>query len=744
MIYFITNKPEYNQVTEEEGILEVKTSITKEEEKWLIDLPIIGFDLETNELDPYTGSILLVILGNKEHQYVFDAITYDCTLLFNKFSDDKVYLAANGKFDYKFVKWYFGKVIKKIFDVMIAEQRLIQGTGLSSSLGAIVERRLGIIMNKDIRQEFVHVNPKTFKFKNKHIIYGAGDINKLFDIRDKQKKKIAERGMEFLIYHIEFPLIRRLADIEMEGIEIHEDKWRDILKSNKEKRFKSEIKLDEELRMVREWHCLEDDLKYISGGIWDRQRTKTPEVEQIDLFGEISAPSTKSKAKSKSAFINYSSTDVLLNIFGRLGQPAPTANPVTKESGPYIIPQYVWKSTKTQGKFVVDKTTPHPYRFTTGKGSIESYLIEVPSTPIKEFIKELVEYRKHCTRINTFGESFLKKYKNKVTGRYHTVYRQCHAVTGRLQSGDKKNNLYNSQNIPKDIEYRECFYSGTDYISTTDLSGAEAVIMIDKAKDEKFYEIAIKKDDAHSPFATMIWNLIGKTRMKLGINRNNHDKTPLELATMIVTKKENKDVRTLFKNVTFAIIYRAGKKKVGKMLNIDVDEAGMGIQVMRNTIPKTFKMIDENVRFALNNGYLILNERTKSRIWYPEILKWKQIGQDPPGGVLHEVTNSAANSPIQGTQADMMKEAIVYIMDEADRQDIVKKYNFAILKQVHDEIVHRQNNIEVKIEFRNDNGEIEMVTIPEFVKKWMSQVSNRYLSFIIMPAEQITLKTWTK
>ena len=162
-------------------------------------------------------------------------------------------------------------------------------------------------------------------------------------------------------------------------------------------------------------------------------------------------------------------------------------------------------------------------------------------------------------------------------------------------------------------------------------------------------------------------------------------------------------------------------------------------------------MVERNEKFALQHGYLILNTRTNSRIWYPAVLEAKKNnpqGYDPykhlTGGEAHEVKNSARNGAIQGTQADMLKELMVEIHKEAIRQDFYGRFNFALLGQVHDETIYRTNDIETLVEFNEDDGEIEMVTVPEFIKRMHSKIPNRYLSFIKMTAEQHVGKTWTK
>lgn len=786
MITFITSK-QHNVQAEPEKI-EIRDTLSSQDVDFLLSLPIIGFDLETNSLDPYAGDILLVILGDASHQYVIDAEENwmnIITLLAQLTMNERIWIGANTKFDYSFLKAKYSISIPKMYDVMICEQRLVQGVTywsdqqnkkvpISCALDEIIKRRLGFVPNTmlsdAIRNTFINSNPKTFVFDNRHIEYAAGDITHLFDVRIKQKEAIAKHNLGFLAYNIELPLIRELADAELEGVDILDDKWLAIVDTNVKKRYDYQCQLDEELRSLRDTFCFPQERKYFSNGKWDRKRQPPQKVTQDNLFGSlfeeidvvVSNKRKKGKPKVKEAYVNYSSTDQLIYIFGRLKQPLPAENRFKAGTTEYVIPSFTEHNK-------IDKSA---YKFTTGAGAIESYLNENPQTPIRKFIETLIEYRSTCTELDTFGEAFLTKFRNPVTKKFHTIFRQASSLTGRLQSGDKRANRFNCQNIPAKKSFREAFVCEEGWeMCTTDLSGAEAVIMIDKARDEKFYQMAIVNDDAHSPLATAVWNAIGEYRVKNGIKSTNKwmskttgeyfSKESYELMSIVISKKENSEIRTEFKNVTFAAIYGAHYKKVAKMLNISHEEAKICLAVMKGIIPKTFKMVEGNAKFALENGYLILNTRTNARIWYKEVLDAKRNNSDIDWSDKHDIEGSARNAPIQGTQADMVKEMMVEIGRTIREQNLPAKLVF----QVHDELVYKykkdcpevfiptgmiplDNHMSMRlatIDFAKgttENG--YYIPFNAYVKHKMIEVANRYLSFIKMSAEQHVGNSWTK
>lgn len=737
---------------EEENELVILSEVTQLQYDFITNLKILGFDYEANSLDPYIASPLLMVLGNDIDQLVIDCTSINCIEVLSQLDENQAIIGANLKYDYKIAKVKHKHIFARMFDVMIAEQRLLQGitefsqkrnkmVPISCSLEAITQRRLNILpdgMDKAVRQEFIGANPDTFIFKNKHIKYAAADIKPLYQIREIQKEAIEKRGLQLLIYGIEFPCIRELGDAELEGFIIDEVKWKDNIAFNKEQKFIYQCKLDEELRRLRDTTLQREEAKYLKGGVWDRDRRKATEVIQDNLFGDmfdeiaiVIPTKKKSKAKLVEPYINYASTTQLVYIFGKLKQPLPT------KEGVYAVPTF---NTKLNGKEIVDKST---YSFTTGEKEMDSYLSENSNVNIRTFVEYLIKYREYTTRLNTFGQNFLTNFKNPITKKYHTVFRQCDAITGRLQSGESKNGWFNSQNIPAEKRYREAFGVEEDYeVCTTDLSGAEAVIMIDKARDEKFYEMAILKDDAHSPLATAVWRAIGKHRINAEQETWGEVKqADIDLARIVISKKDNKDMRTAFKPMTFGSIYGMYPKKTAKTLNITVEEAKVALKSMKSMIPKTFAMVERNAEFALANGYLILNHRTNSRIWYKPVLDARANKSDLPFKESSDIAGSARNCPIQGTQADMVKEMMVEIGKEIRRQNM----DAALLIQVHDELVYKSRIGMELVEFIRDKDKVvELVTFGEFVKKMMCQVANRYLSFIQMTAEQHTGKTWTK
>lgn len=748
MIYFITNKqhniinsPDNEQIIIVDGIKEFGDFLINKVKKGETD---IGYDLETTGLDAYKNEVLLVVIGDKDTKFIFDYTDSDnISSALGNFNNDFTFLGHNLKFDWKFTKTKLRVELKKLYDTMIVEQRLYPNYGLSNGLADVVTRYLQIQpkeMDKSIRMEFVGVNPKTFIFQTKHILYAAKDIEYLFEIKRIQESLIKKWNMEFLI-QMEMNLIKVLAESELEGFILNKEKWTKIITENETTKFEKEVALDNEIRRLREELPKEKRI-WLVGGKFDRLRNRHPKQINEGLFGEPvtmkALTGTDKKPKDNLGNFNYGSANQIIDLFARLHQPLPTVH------DKYLIPKILPNGKIEEGIF------------TTGEGAVENYLIDNPASEMKTFIKTLIDFREVTTQLNTFGQSFLD-YINPITKKIHTIYRQCVAVNGRLQSGNTEESYINIQNIPAQKKFRESFGVAEGYsVVTIDLEGAEVTVMADKANDTKLFELAMK-GDIHSHMAQKGWRNIYNYRAKLvtQFNMNFDDieygkptKEWLELVTLsrdfTVSKTVNNEThRKPCKNLTFGGIYGCHAKKAGRTLNISKDEGQIYINTLKSEVPLTFKMVENNVNIALDKGYLILNTRTNSRIWFPKVIHSIRTKTTLDFMDKIEVDGQARNIPISGTQADMLKEAMVEIYNyvKENRLDII------LLAQVHDELVYKIKDeyLLYPIKFYEDNSnEFTMEFVPDWIKKTIIKVANRYLKNIKMGASMEVKKTWTK
>lgn len=664
----------------------------------------LAIDTETTGLDAFCNDVLLTIIGDDVHQIVIDCSTASGRYIVKRALEEHYnWIGHNIKFDYKMLKQNIGVGIQVTYDTMIADQRLYQGlgksnknpTGISYSLPATIERHIDqdIVMDKDVRNEFVGADINTFEVKERHILYGAKDVALLHGVKDSQDILIKKYEMEFLIYKVEMPLIPILGDCELEGFVLNEEKWKQNIEENRKLKFEKEIELDEELRKLRDAMPVKRRY-FLTGGRYDLVRKREVTV-QTDIFGEGTSVSNLNKGN-----INWGSTKEIVEIFGKLEIVLPT------KAGLYYKPKVNDKG----------KLTNKELDFTTGEDALRQYLIDKPKTKAKGLVELLLEFRKATSELTKYGENFLEN-KNPISGKFHTIYRQCNAANGRFQSGGGKlqPDKFNSQNIPRDTKFRHCFGVEEGYqVVTCDLSGAELRIMCSHSQDMKL--LSLSEGDMHSYFAQGGWRAIYESR------------GDIEKATKFtVSKTVNKEVRQKCKNLTFGTVYGCHAKKAAKTIDVSRDEGQLYINNMRKEIPSTFRYVDKKAKFAVRHGFLVLNDRTKSRIWYPWIIHRIRDGHELDFRDKIHVDNSARNVTISGTQADMIKEAIVEIGTEIR----FNNWDCHLLMQVHDELVYK---------FPKEDYD----WFPKFVADKMSDVANRYLKNVEMGTDYEVMDTWTK
>ncbi|HBY10123.1 TPA: hypothetical protein DEG20_02595, partial [candidate division WWE3 bacterium] len=127
---------------------------------------VVGVDIESTGLDPYTSTLLLVQIGTEDKSYIFDARALDL----KNFTRFKEYLESpkvlkifhNGKFDYKHIKIHVGAAPTNLYDTMLAEVILNAGLGRGYySLKDLTKKYTGMDLKKDVRETFEGVTNKT-------------------------------------------------------------------------------------------------------------------------------------------------------------------------------------------------------------------------------------------------------------------------------------------------------------------------------------------------------------------------------------------------------------------------------------------------------------------------------------------------------------------------------------------------------------------------------------------------------
>jgi DNA polymerase-1 len=336
---------------------------------------------------------------------------------------------------------------------------------------------------------------------------------------------------------------------------------------------------------------------------------------------------------------------------------------------------------------------------TTGANELAEYLLEHPTSPIKDFLVLLLEYKIIKKRISTYGREFLIQHcddNNKI----HPTYRVNRTATGRLSSSEP-----NAQNIPNKKEFRSCFIGENDNLLwTADLSSAELRILASLSDDETLKKLFRDGEDLHSYLATPVLRYLSGDK------------------EVTVTKKTHPEFRTTMKTVNFSLVYGASATKVGKVLNVSKQKAERVLEILKSVIPNALTYLERQEIKGQTHGKIVFDEIWNQARYFEPVLKKENVSREKMAGIGREAKNAA----IQGVNSQMLKFAMVNIFNYLRENKL--KSRMAI--NVHDELV---------VETFPD--EIEHC---EQFERILISSSNYFLSGVEMQVESNLGKEWSK
>ena len=269
----------------------------------------------------------------------------------------------------------------------------------------------------------------------------------------------------------------------------------------------------------------------------------------------------------------------------------------------------------------------------------------------------ILDYRELQKLKSTYVDT-LPATVNRHTGRIHTSFNQTGAATGRLSSSDP-----NLQNIPirtpRGEEIRRGFVprAGWQFL-VADYSQIELRIMAHLSGDPAFIEAFHQGGDIHRQTAALIFDV------------------PLERVTS--------EMRGRAKTINFATIYGQGPHALSRQLKITHAEAKEFIERYFERFQRVREYLDSMVEYAREHGYV--ETIFKRRRYVPEL-------RDRNFNIRAFGERTAANSPIQGSAADLIKIAMIRIHDRL----AAERLSARMLLQVHDELVFEVPGPELEV-----------------------------------------------
>lgn len=289
----------------------------------------------------------------------------------------------------------------------------------------------------------------------------------------------------------------------------------------------------------------------------------------------------------------------------------------------------------------VGKKTKTKTGWSTNVDELERLAVE------HEIARLILQYRSLAKLKSTYTDA-LPKLVDAASGRVHTSYNQAVTNTGRLSSSEP-----NLQNIPIRSEegrsIRHAFIAEEGcLLLSADYSQIELRVLAHLSADRVFCDAFARDEDIHTRTAAEVFGLFPQ----------------------MVTQEMRRQAKT----INFGVIYGQGAFSLARELGVSTKVAKEFIDnyFARHAGARTF--LDSCVREAEENGYVttILGRRLP----IPDI-------KSSNGNIRAFAQRNAVNYPIQGSAADIIKQAMVRVVDRMGREGMKSR----LIMQVHDELV---------------------------------------------------------
>lgn len=534
-----------------------------------IEAELVGLSFAVTENEAYYVAIPANRQEALEYVDIFKPLYEDPEIL---------KIGQNIKYDYMVLRNYGVDLQGRMFDTMLAHY-VIQPE---------LQHNMDYMAETLLNYQTVHIEeligPKGKNQKNMRDLspqevyeYAAEHADITLRLKNVLEPRLKEVGAERLFWDIEMPLVKVLADMELNG-----------------------VRLDtQQLKLT--------------------QQTFTERMNAYERHAYEEAGETFNIASPKQV------GDILFGKMQLLEKP---------------------KRTKT-GQYVTSEEVLQQLR---GKAPI---------------VDDILNYRGMKKLLGTYVEA-LPKLINKRTGHIHTSFNQAITATGRLSSSDP-----NLQNIPvrddDGKEIRKCFIpdEGCRWFSA-DYSQIELRIMAHLSADENMTEAFREGFDIHRATAAKIW------------------KESMDQVSDSQRKKA--------KQANFGIIYGITAFGLSQRMDIPTGEARKLIDDYFETFPKVHRYMEDAKRMAREKGYA--ETLYGRRRYLPDI-------NSHNGTVRGFAERNAINAPIQGTEADIIKLAMIRIWKRFKDEGIRSKMTL----QVHDEL-----NFSV---YPNEAEKVERIVLEE-------------------------------
>ncbi len=702
--------------------------------RYLDQMTILFEDTETKGLDPRMDSpLLLVQLGNNEHQIVIDVASGVSLEPYRKYLEDPDLpkVCYNAVFEINMLRAHDIN-IQGIQDLMLKAKLIERGLSeegkrISYSLAAVLQRYLNVYLDKTQQKTFIG---NTGKYTLQQIQYAADDV-KLDDLYTILQNKLEDNDLvDADIEENRFAYV--VADMCWNGIYLNTDKWNVLEKTNRNQHKKDELALDQWL--------LDNVYYFVQGRI----------AHQLSLFD----------TEVRKLNINYNSPlqmkSILTEVLGF--PPRDKKDKVTtdiktlakyKDDSPFIK---LYIQFKKLGKLINTYGIEYLNNIQSTTGRVHFSVDQVLATG----------------RISTFKPNLQQIPATELFRDCFTAQHEDYIMIGADYSGMESQVMADKS---EDSSFIEFFKSGeadshsmvaskvysTKLKREVKVTGKSLSIKAKRGEDilaaEQFYELAGKFEDI---------NMFSKKRVT-DKGRNVTDNY------FIFTYPPNVKcpLRQIGKTLNFMISFGGSAYSLHKQMEIPLKDAEDQINSFWKAFPELKQYFDKEKDFALTNGYSMIDPINRGKRFYPEHEDYiylrdelntirtdliaelgardglRQFYSMCRKGASYYMLNrdhmikkgdierQAMNTGIQGHAASITKRAAInfrkwLIQEGYGTTDKVKLVNI-----VHDEML---------FEVKKDLAELMAKKLQYF----MEEASVEFMTHLKIPAEPYIYTSWKK
>ena len=283
------------------------------------------------------------------------------------------------------------------------------------------------------------------------------------------------------------------------------------------------------------------------------------------------------------------------------------------------------------------------------KAHLDTGTIEGADPRAYDVLNGILEHRQLSKIKSTYVDA-LPGLVNPETGRIHTKYNQTGSATGRISSNDP-----NVQNIPVRTELgrrvRKAFIAqgAPEWtLLAADYSQIELRILAHFSGDPALLKAFHEGKDIHNATSSLVYDV------------------PIDEVT--------DDMRRIAKVLNFGVLYGVTAFGISRQTDLTPEQGQRFINTYFEQYPGTQDYVDSTIQTCKNNGYV---QTALGRRRYLPNITARNVH------MRRAAERAAINMPIQGTAADIIKIAMIRIMDRMTDLGMRSK----MILQVHDELI---------------------------------------------------------